>query len=838
MRRPRPSCSAALSLALIALATGCATGGAAAPSATAALAAQQAESPGGGWGQHTARMERRDGFIPLWIAPDGSKLHLELPADSMRALMHVKQATGLGSNPIGIDRGATAGAQVVRFRRVGDRMLVIFENWRYRSSNPDTLHQRSIREAFPQSTVASLPILASRDGRALVDVTEFVMRDWANVTRTLARTQQGNYSVARDRSMVSGQYTRNFPRNTELGIDITYATTGNPGRIVSQIVPDGGAFTLRQHISLLPLPSDDYRPRRADPRVGFFGVAFKDYGAPLQESLDQRWIARHRLERANPADPNSRIVNPIVYYIDPGIPEPILSATMEGAKFWEQAFDQAGLRGGFRVEVLPDSVDPMDARYNIVQWINRNERGWSIGGSLGDPRTGEILKGMARMDSHRHRTAYNLYAGLMGAQPSPGDTAFVLGRVRQVTAHEIGHTLGLAHNYIASTYGRGSLMDYPTFGVRLTNGQIDLSDAYDVGPGAFDVWAIRWGYGIFPPASEQDSLNAIMREGLQRGWLFLSDSDARPEYASDPRTNLWDDGSDAAGFFENQMAVRRVAIDRFGMRNIREGEPVATLQERFSPVYLMHRFAISSLARAVGGMQYSFAMAGDGQAATRSVPAAEQRRALGLLMRALSPQELAIPDTLVTLFAPRPYGYPGIPEIFDTQARPAFDELGAARTAAQMVVNALLQRDRAGRLVLAAARDSRALSLGETIDTLVATTWRASRPSGARLAAIQRTTQRAVADALMRLAADSAAMPDVRALVDFRLSTLAAEAGRRSGSGDEMTRAHWAAIQRDINTWLTERTLPAVGNSMEAPLGEPFGSDAESWTTHDGTVYW
>ncbi|HLV25969.1 MAG TPA: zinc-dependent metalloprotease [Gemmatimonadales bacterium] len=837
MRHLRLAHSAACLLALTALISGCATGGAA-PATVAVPAAQQSEAAGDGWGQHTARMERRDGFVPLWIAPDGGKLHLELPADSTRILMHVKQATGLGSNPIGIDRGATAGAQVVRFQRVGDRMLVIFENQRYRTSLSDTLHQRTIREAFPVSTVASLPILSTRNGRALVDVTDFVMRDWTNVTRTLARGQQGNYSVARDRSMLSGQYTRNFPRNTEIGVNMTYATTGNPGRTVSQIVPDGSAFTLRQHISLLPLPDDSYRPRRADSRVGYFGVSYKDFGTPLQESLDQRFIARHRLQRANPSDPNSPIVNPITYYVDPGIPEPLLSATIEGATFWSQAFDQAGLRGGFRVEVLPDSVDPMDARYNIVQWINRNERGWSIGGSLGDPRTGEILKGMARMDTHRNRTAYNLYAGLKGAQPSPGDTAFVLGRVRQVTAHEIGHTLGLAHNYIASTYGRGSLMDYPTFGVRLTNGEIDLSNAYDVGPGAFDVWAIRWGYGIFPEAAEQDSLNAIIREGLQKGWLFLSDSDARPEYASDPRTNLWDDGTNAAEYFQNRMSVRRVAIDRFGLRNLREGEPVALLQERFSPVYLMHRFAIGSLARAVGGMEYSFAMVGDGQTATRPVPAAEQRRALGMLMTALAPQELAIPDTLITLFAPRPYGYQAVEEMFGTQARPSFDELGAARTAAQMVVDAVLQRERAARLVLAASRESGALSLGETMDALLEATWRASRPSASRMAAIQRTTQRAVADALMRLAADTSAMPDVRALVDFRLASLATEASRRAGSGDEMTRAHWASIQRDINSWLTDRTLPALGATLEAPLGEPFGSDDEAWTTHDGAGYW
>jgi hypothetical protein len=591
----------------------------------------------------TKGLTRRDGFIPVYIDEKQGKLLLELPRDTMRVLMFYGLATGLGSNPIGLDRGANGENFITRFEKNGERVLVVFENWNYRGSAGDPDHVRTIAESFPPSTAGAMPVVAQEGGRILVDATDFVMRDWNDVAGTLQQSNEGSYSVARDRSSIYREYTRAFPENTEIDVALTFATQGRPGNTVAMIVPDGKSFTLRQHISFLPLPDPGYRPRVLDPRMGFFGIRFNDYSQPIQNPLEVRWIARHRLERVDPNNPNSPIKEPLVYYVDRGIPEPVRSATLEGAKWWEEAFDMAGLRGAFRVELLPEGVDPLDARYNVIQWENRHERGWSIGGSLGDPRTGEILKAMARMDSHRARTDYNLYAGLMGADAAAADTAFVLARVRQVTAHEIGHTLGIAHNYIASTYERGSVMDYPPPRVRLNGaGEIDISAAYDVGPGEYDVLVLRWGYGIFPPATEQDSLRAIVAEGLRKGLLFLSDADARPDFASDPRTNLWDDAANAMEFLNHQMAVRRVAMSRFGLRNIRVGEPIALLQERFVPVYLMHRFAINSLAKTIGGMEYSNAIRGDGQQATRPIPAAEQRRALSALLRALSPSSVLL----------------------------------------------------------------------------------------------------------------------------------------------------------------------------------------------------
>jgi hypothetical protein len=804
-----------------------AAAGAPAPNAQGASGGGQAPVVGTSIAARTTGMERRAGFIPLYLDDRQGKLLLEIPRDSMRVLAFFLQSTGLGSNPIGIDRGANGPDQVARFDRNGDRVLVVFENWNYRgesSRNPGLA--TTVAESFPASTVAALPLLAVEDGKLLVDATDFVYRDWLDISGTLARSNEGSYAMARDRSSIDRAFTKGFPENTEIDVALTFASQGRPGGTVSSIVPDGRAFTLRQHISLVQLPDAGYRPRILDPRVGFFGITFKDYAQPIQGSLEQRWISRHRLERVNPNDANSPFRKPITYYIDPGIPEPLRTATVEGARFWEEAFNRAGLRGGFRVEMLPPGADPMDARYNAVMWVNRNERGWSFGGSQGDPRTGQIVKGVAHMDSHRNRTDYNIYAALVGAAPAAADTAFVLARIRQVTAHEIGHTLGMAHNYIASTYERASVMDYPAPRVRLNPaGQIDLSAAYDRGPGAYDVWAVHWAYGIFPAATERDSLDAIVREGLRKGFLFLSDNDARPDFASDPRVNLWDDAATELEFLEHQTDVRRVAINRFGIGNLRSGEPVALLQERFAPLYFFHRFAINSATKAIGGLEYSNALAGDGQQASRSVSPARQRQALASLVAALQPSELAIPDTVLTLLAPRPFSYQGSVELFGTRTRPAFDELGAARTLAQMIVDGILQRERAARLVQQASYGDRPLTLAETIDALVDGTWGGRAPASPKLAALKRVGQRAVVDRLLTLAADSNAGPEVRAIAELRIAELVPRARAQARSGSVDQRAHFGAIAGDLTRWIERRELPAPSPALRPPPGDPFGED-------------
>ncbi|MDB4907675.1 MAG: hypothetical protein JWO05_2459 [Gemmatimonadetes bacterium] len=774
----------------------------------------------------TAGMAKQEGFVPIYLDNRTDRLLLEIPRDSTRVLFFVTQATGLGSNPVGIDRGANGMDQVARFDRAGDRVLLVFENWNYRSVSDNAAHQRTVAEAFPPSTVASLPLVAEEGGRLLVDATDLLFRDWLDVAGTLAGGGQGNYVVQRDRSTIYRPYTKSLPVNTELDASLTFVAQGRPGRIVGSIAPDGRAITMRQHVSLLPLPDGGFQPREQDSRVGYFGISFKDYAQPLQRPLQQEWISRHRLERVNPADPRSPIKNPIRYYVDRGIPEPLRTATLQGVKFWEQAFDKAGLVGGFKVELLPEGVDPMDARYNVVQWVNRNERGWSIGGSLGDPRTGEIIKAMARMDSHRNRTDYNIYAALMGADAAAADTAYVLSRIRQVSSHEVGHTLGLSHNYIASSYERGSVMDYPAPRVRLdANGNIDLSKAYDVGPGAYDVWAIHWGYGIFPAAQEQDSLRAIVADGLKRGFLYLSDADARPEFASDPRTTLWDDAATPTEFLRHQMAVRKVALAKFGERNIRPGDPIALLQERLAPLYFFHRFALNGTAKTIGGMEYTQPVRGDMQQATRPVSGTRQREAIRMLSEALQPEALAIPDSVLSLMVPNASSVTNGVELFGTRTRPSFDELGAARTLSQMIVDMMLQPARMARVAQFETRLAGAerITLSEVMDAPVAATWGRAVPASAKFAALQRAAQRSVADRLILLAADSLAAPEVRAMADLKLSRLMVDAGGRArAAGTDAAKAHWMTMATDIRQWVEKREVPKLTAALVAPPGDPF----------------
>ncbi|MEO0558172.1 MAG: zinc-dependent metalloprotease [Bacteroidota bacterium] len=774
----------------------------------------------------TADMDAHDGFVPVyWDASDG-KVWLEI-RDLNTDLLYVNSlAAGLGSNDIGLDRSQLGGERIVRFERVGPRVLMVQPNLRYRANSDNPAERLAVEDAFASSVVWGFDIGAETDGRVLIDATDFVVRDAHGVVNTLRRTGQGSFSLDKRRSAPVPSALKAFPRNTELEARLTFASS-NPGRFVRQVAADPSSPTVRIRHSFVALPELAYEPRAFHPASGYFATSYADYAVPIGEDLTQRWITRHRLECADApgADGLCTPVEPIVYYLDPGTPEPVRSALLDGARWWADAFEAAGFRDGYRVEVRPDSVDPLDVRYSTIQWVHRATRGWSYGASVVDPRTGEILKGHVSLGSLRVRQDYLLAEGLLapytGANadgfPSEAEDPMLqlaLARLRQLSAHEVGHTIGLAHNFAASTQDRASVMDYPAPLARLVNGQIDLSQAYDVGMGEWDIQAVRYGYAPDPSTPAE-----VLVENRQRGLLYLTDSDARPAGAATPVAALWDNGTDPVQALRDEMAVRRVALDAFDEAAIRQGRPMAMLEEVLVPLYLRHRYQVDGTAHLVGGVNYAYTERGAQATAPTPIAAARQLEAIDALLETVSPRELALPDAARSMIPPRPPGYGPTRELFDGRTGLPFDPLAPAETAAALTFSYLLNADRAARLVIQHDLDS---SMPGFTALLVRTdeALRTDSVATAYEAQIQRSTWTAWVNALIELASDSDAAVSVRAQTEAYLTGLAPRL--RSWRDDD--RAHGVWLAGEIDRFLNRDFDPELRpDDLTAPPGSPIG---------------
>ena len=786
----------------------------------------------------TEGMTRIDGFLPMYWDEDAGTLWLEVARWEEELLHYTSLPAGIGQNDLGLNRGDLGGRHVVVFRRVGRKVLMEEPNYGFRAVSDDPMERRSVEDGFPTSVLWGFTAEAETGTRVLVDATRFLLTDWHGVITTLQRGQ-GSWSLEASRSAVYMPRTKGFPGNTEIEVTLTF-TSNNPGGLVRSVTPTGGALTVRQHHSFVELPALDgsFQPRMADPRAGYGGPTFMDFAKPIDEDLTVRYIARHRLEKRNPAAARSEPVEPIVYYLDPGTPEPVRTALLEGGAWWNQAFEAAGYIGAFRMEVLPDTADPMDARYNVVQWVHRSTRGWSYGNSIQDPRTGEILKGHVTLGSLRVRQDYLIGEGLtspyLTGDESPSDIREMsLQRIRQLSAHEIGHTLGLSHNYIASAQtgdGTMSVMDYPHPTARLVNGRVVVGrESYPNEIGAWDKIAIRYGYSDFPDGTDESAaLDAILQEGLRNGITFVTDQDGRPEGSAHPNVHLWDNGETAAGELERMMDVRRVALDNFGATAIRTGEPMATIEEALVPLYLHHRYQAEATTKVVAGQYYTYALRGDGQTPLRAVPAAEQQRALNALMRTLAPAELTLPDAVLENLPPRPARYGPHQELFERHTGLVFDAIAPARASAEATLGFLLQHERAARMIQQRALDPTLPGLQQVIERVRDATFGA-QPVGAYEAEINRAVERAFVERLIGLASE-APMGQVRAVTAYQLEEIAVAVAEASDSANPADRAHYLALAGDIGRFLERPYAPVQTPAAPSmPPGSPIGDPGMTW---------
>ncbi|GAB3994098.1 zinc-dependent metalloprotease [Spirosoma daeguense] len=732
----------------------------------------------------TNGMERNQGFMTYYWDAKKGKIWLEIDKFDTEFLFYPTLAQGVGSNDIGLDRGRLGQEHIVKFQRSGPKVLLIEPNYSYRAISNDPLERRAVEESFAKSVHAGFDIVAEENGKALVDLTAFLMQDMVGAAQAISRTKQGAFKFDASRSAMYLPRTKAFPQNTEFETIITL-TGDNPGAYLREVVPTPSAVTVHQHYSFVQLPDNNYKPRAFDPRIGYGGIEYFDYATPVSQPIMKRYISRHRLEKKDPLAAVSEAVKPIVYYLDPGTPEPIRSALMEGTAWWNQAFEAAGFKDAFQVKLLPPDADPMDIRYNLVQWVHRSTRGWSYGASVIDPRTGEIIKGKVTLGSLRVRQDYLIAQGLVGdfsgtTSPSPDPMMEMsLDRLRQLAAHEVGHTLGLPHNYIASTqgggeFGRASVMDYPTMVAKVKGASIDISDAYTKAIGTYDKWSIRYGYEQFPNGTdEKQSLDKIVNDMHKSGLTFLTDKDARPEGSVHPATHLWDNGMNAIDELKRVSEVRKIALANFTAKKIPVGTPMATLEEVLVPMYMFHRYQVEAAAKVIGGQTYTNALRGDGQPVTSVVPVQEQKRALAALIATIDPAFLAVPKSIQALIPPHPFRYdPNPREVFKRRTGLSFDPMAAPEAAAGMTLQMLLNPERISRLVGQSALDPTQLSLEAMLDQLLAATWYKAEPADSYQAEVKRLTDKLFLQKLIDLSGNQDVTSQGRAMALLKINQL------------------------------------------------------------------
>jgi hypothetical protein len=795
-------------------------------------ACEKAEPP---IAQQLAGFEKFGGYFDMYWDESQGRLLMAIEDFDEAFLYQSYLARGIGSNDLFLDRGQLGATRIVEFQRSGPKVLLMEQNLGYRALSDDEDERRAVDESFARSAVWGFESLGTAGVATIIDASDFLMRDAHGIAARLKEAEEGEYTTDASRSAIYLPKTKAFPDNSEAEAVVTFI--GQPtGEFLPTVVPDPTSITVHMHHSFIRLPDDDYEPLPYDPRAGFFGLDFEgngflDYATPIGDRLELTYARRHRLEKKDPSAEISEAVEPIVYYVDRGAPEPVRSALIDGAAWWNEAFEAAGYKDAFRVERMPEGADSMDVRYNVIQWVHRSTRGWSYGYSVFDPRTSEIMKGHVSLGSLRVRQDYLIAEGLL----APYDDESVpdamlemsLARIRQLSAHEVGHTLGIEHNFAASTQDRASVMDYPFPLIKIDDsGALDLSDAYDTGIGEWDKRVVLYGYQDFPDdVDANEGRSKIIAETMSSGLKFVADSDARDVGTAHPEGNLWDNGTDAIKELEHLLKVRDFSLRRFSERNIRIGRPMATLEEVLVPLYLLHRYQIQAVGKLVGGQYFRYAIRGDGQQVTAAVDADKQRTAIAILLHTLSPTVLKLPDELIDLIPARPPGFVKTRESFRADTGTIFDPFGAAESAVALTLEVLLEPTRAARMIAGHATLAEMPGFDELADSLLRATWYSRQRAGID-GEIQRATNGIVLQRLMLLGINQESDMQVRAIAFDAIAELDRWlATRLAREGNVQWRAHYRLARHQIERMLNDPASLETLVPVKPPPGSPVGQE-------------
>ncbi|MBE7173216.1 MAG: zinc-dependent metalloprotease [Williamsia sp.] len=799
----------------------------------------------------TQNFKKYEGYFPFYYDEKTGKIYLEISRFDQEFLYFSSLADGVGNG--GPERGQ-ASAVLAKFVKMGPKVFLLQPVTNYRSVKGNEDEKKAVENAFAKSVLWGFVPVATEGDRILVDLTPFLIRDSQRIGDDLG-TGRGNlgsaiaagnragaaggggYRLDETRSAVYMDNTKNFPRNTEFEALITFTGSGGGARGGGRgggVAADPAAVSVQMHQSFVELPDGNYTPRKFDPRTGFNAFSYYDFSAPMTEPLQKRFTARHRLHKKDPGAAVSEAVEPIVYYIDRGAPELIKKALIEGGSWWNQAFEAAGYKNAFQVKELPADADPMDIRYNVVNWVNRSGaplRAFSYGSSYTDPRTGEIIKGVVTLGSDRHRQDYLIAEGLLqpyvDGKPVPEQMQqLALARIRQLSAHEIGHTLGLYHNFTSSTHERASVMDYPfpRFSLK-ADGTIDISDVYAKGIGSWDKRAITWGYSDFQKGTNEDAvLDKIMKETLAQGHIFIPDIGGSVH----PLAHQWDEGVNSVDQLNKLMTIRRHVLDNFSEKAIRQDAPMSTLEEVLVPMYLLHRYQIEAVANSIGGLYFTHALKNDGEVVTRMVEPAEQWRAIDGMLSTIKPDALALPENLIAKIPPRPVGYPASAETFDGHTGVTFDPIGAAETAAAATLAYLLDAQRAARLIEYQARDSKQPGFMPMVDKLLEQTWKAAPVAGYK-GELQVMVNNLTTKYLLGIAANTRAGESVRGEALLKISELKDWLNSKLAGAQPRQKAAFLFALSQIKEFENDPGKFQLAEPLAMPPGAPIGMPDNEW---------